>query len=63
MVGNEDTVSAIKTDDSAITLQLHKIEEGAKGPGFLKDIELRKSVRRQLKCSRMVKHQEMMEYL
>ena len=36
MVGNVDIVSAIKTDHSAITLQLHKIEEGEKGPGFWK---------------------------
>ena len=36
MVGNVDIVSAIKTDVSAITLQLHKIEEGVKGPGFWK---------------------------
>ena len=36
MVGNVDIVSAIKTDHSAITLQLHKIEEGVKGPGFWK---------------------------
>ena len=36
MVGNIDIVSAIKTDHSAITLQLHKIEEGGKGPGFWK---------------------------
>ena len=37
MVGNVDIVSAIKTDHSAITLQLlHKIEEGAKGPSFWK---------------------------
>ena len=35
-VGNLDIVSAIKTDHSALTLQLHKIEEGAKGPGFWK---------------------------
>ena len=34
MVGNVDIVSAIKTDHSTITLQLHKTEEGAKGPGF-----------------------------
>ena len=36
MVANVDIVSAIKTDHSAITLQLHKIEEGVKGPGFWK---------------------------
>ena len=36
IVGNVDIVSAIKTDHSAITLQLHKIEVGAKGPGFCK---------------------------
>ena len=36
MVGNVEIVSAIKTDHSAITLQLHKIEEGVKGPGFWK---------------------------
>ena len=36
IVGNVDIVSAIKTDHSAITLQLHKLEEGAKGPGFWK---------------------------
>ena len=36
MVGNVDIVSAIKTDHSAITLQLHKIEAGVKGPGFWK---------------------------
>ena len=35
-VGNLDIVSAIKTDHSALTLQLHKIEEGAKGPGYWK---------------------------
>ena len=36
IVGNVDIVSAIKTDHSALTLQLHKIEEGAnrKGPVF-----------------------------
>ena len=34
MVGNVDIVSAIKTDHSAIKLQLQKIEEGTKGPGF-----------------------------
>ena len=34
MVGNVDIVSAIKTDHSAITLQLRKIEEGQKGPVF-----------------------------
>ena len=33
---NVEIVSAIKTDHSAITLQLHKIEEGVKGPGFWK---------------------------
>jgi len=36
IVGNVDIVSAIKTDHSAITLQVHKIEEGAKEPGFSK---------------------------
>ena len=36
MVGNIDIVSPIKMDHSAITLQLHKIEEGVKGPGFWK---------------------------
>ena len=36
MVGNVDIVSAIKTDHSAIILQLHKIEEEVKGPGFWK---------------------------
>ena len=36
MVGNVDIVPAIKTDHSAIILQLHKIEEGVKGPGFWK---------------------------
>ena len=35
-VGNLDIVSAIKTDHSAIKLQLHKIEEGPKGTGFWK---------------------------
>ena len=35
-VGNLDIVSAIKTDHSAITLQLQKIEEGAIAPGFWK---------------------------
>ena len=34
MVGNVDIVSAIKTAHSATTLQLHKIEEGSKGPGL-----------------------------
>ena len=34
MVGNVDIVPAIKTDHSAIILQLHKIEEGVKGSGF-----------------------------
>ena len=34
MVGNVDIIPAIKTDHSAIILQLHKIEEGVKGPGF-----------------------------
>ena len=33
---NVDIVPAIKTDHSAIILQLHKIEEGVKGPGFWK---------------------------
>ena len=36
IVGNVDIVSAIKTDHSAITLQLHKTEEGPNGPGFWK---------------------------
>ena len=36
MVGNVDIVPAIKTDHSALILQLHKIEEGVKGPGFWK---------------------------
>ena len=36
VVGNVDIVSAIKTDHSAITLQLQKIEEGAKEPCFWK---------------------------
>ena len=36
MVGNVDIIPAIKTDHSAIILQLHKIEEGVKGPGFWK---------------------------
>ena len=36
-VGNLDIVSAIKTDYSAITLQLQKIEEGAIAPGFLEN--------------------------
>ena len=36
MVGNVDIVSAIKTDHSAIILQLHKLEEGVKGSGFWK---------------------------
>ena len=34
MVGSLDIVSATKTDHSAIILQLHKIEEGVKGPDF-----------------------------
>ena len=36
IVGNVDIVSAIKTGHSSITLQLHKIEEGAKGQSFWK---------------------------
>ena len=36
MVGSFDIVSAIKTDHSAIILQLQKIEEVVKGPGFWK---------------------------
>ena len=35
-VENLDIVTAIKTDHSAITLQLQKIEEGAIAPGFWK---------------------------
>ena len=36
MLGNVDVMPAIKTDHSAIILQLHKIEEGVEGPGFWK---------------------------
>ena len=36
MVRDVDIVPAIKTDHSAITLRLHKIEDGNKGPGFWK---------------------------
>ena len=36
MIRDIDIVPAIKTDHSAITLQLHKIEDGKKGPGFWK---------------------------
>ena len=36
MAKDVDIVPAIKTDYSAITLQLHRIEDGNKGPGFWK---------------------------
>lgn len=36
MVRDVDIVHAIKTDHSAITLQLHRIEDGNNRPGFCK---------------------------